>query len=87
MLCRAVQVLVIVALINFDLSSCIKMGRISDDDKKATAEVQSLISQVKLQVEGQLNGIFDTFEAVTYKTQTVAGRNYFVKAIMFSFAF
>ncbi|KAM6292273.1 cystatin-A-like [Porphyrio hochstetteri] len=47
--------------------------------KPATPEVQLMMDQVKPQLESRENRIYDTFEAVTYKTQVVAGLNYFVK--------
>ena len=35
--------------------------------------------QVKLVLEGKLGEQFDTFKAVAYATQVVAGINYFIK--------
>ena len=57
-------------------------GGITLEDKEATADVQELISQVKEQVEAKLNGSFSAFEAVSYRTQVVAGTNFFVKACL-----
>ncbi|XP_046438913.1 cystatin-B-like [Daphnia pulex] len=54
-------------------------GGISDNDEPATAEVQTLVEQVKDQITGKMNGTFEVFEAITFKSQVVAGRNYFVK--------
>ena len=54
-------------------------GGISDNDEPATAEVQALVQEVKDQITGKMNGSFDVFEAISFKTQVVAGRNYFVK--------
>lgn len=54
-------------------------GGISDNDEPATAEVQTLVEQVKDQITGKMNGTFEVFEAITFRSQVVAGRNYFVK--------
>lgn len=58
-------------------------GGISDKDEPATAEVQALVEQVKDQITGKMNGTFDLFEAISFKSQVVAGRNYFVKVMNF----
>lgn len=47
--------------------------------KEATEEVQSLLDQVKSDVEEAGGKTFETFTAVSFKTQVVAGVNYFVK--------
>jgi len=49
------------------------------DEKPANEEVQQHVDAVKESVEGHLNKQFDVFEAVSYKTQVVAGTNWFVK--------
>ncbi|XP_075177009.1 cystatin-B-like [Anomaloglossus baeobatrachus] len=47
--------------------------------KEATAEVQELCNQVKAEVEEKHGKKYPTFVAVAFKTQVVAGTNYFVK--------
>lgn len=54
-------------------------GGISDQDEPATAEVHSLIQQVQDQITGKMNSSADVFEAISYRSQVVAGRNYFIK--------
>ncbi|XP_004712358.1 cystatin-A [Echinops telfairi] len=47
--------------------------------KPATPEVQEMVNEVKSQLEEQTNETYEEFEAVEYKTQVVAGVNYYVK--------
>jgi cystatin-A/B len=48
--------------------------------KPATPEVQSMVDSLKSQVSSHLGGKnLHSFKAVSYKTQVVAGTNYFVK--------
>ena len=54
-------------------------GGISGQDKPATPEVQQLVEQVKSQIAGKANATYEVFEAVAYRTQVVAGLNYFIK--------
>ena len=56
-------------------------GGISDSDSAATPEIQALIEAVKDEVHGKLNTVFEVFEAVSYRSQVVAGRNYFIKVL------
>merc|ERR1712142_310986 len=49
------------------------------DEKPADEQVQQHVANVKGQVEAKLGKSFPVFEAKTYKSQVVAGRNYFVK--------
>ncbi|XP_053311259.1 cystatin-A [Spea bombifrons] len=50
--------------------------------KPATPEIQELCDSVKVQAEAKCGANFSTFEAVEYKTQVVAGTNYFVKVFI-----
>ncbi|XP_032212345.1 cystatin-B [Mustela lutreola] len=45
----------------------------------ATAETQAIADQVKAQLEERENKKFTTFKAVEFRSQVVAGRNYFIK--------
>ncbi|KAM9582801.1 cystatin-A [Trichechus inunguis] len=47
--------------------------------RPATAEIQAIAIQVKPQLEEQTNRTYEEFEAVEYKSQVVAGLNYFIK--------
>ncbi|XP_039600054.1 cystatin-B-like [Polypterus senegalus] len=51
----------------------------TSDAKPADAEVQKICDEVKPQVESQTNRTYGTFKAVQYKSQMVAGTNYFIK--------
>ncbi|KAM7180995.1 cystatin-B-like [Macrochelys suwanniensis] len=45
----------------------------------ATPETQQIVDEVKLQVEEKEGKKFEVFTAVEFKTQLVAGINYFIK--------
>ncbi|EPQ13397.1 Cystatin-A [Myotis brandtii] len=47
--------------------------------KPATPEVQEIANEVKPQLEAQTNETYEEFEAIEYKTQVVAGINYYIK--------
>nr|XP_056705210.1 cystatin-A-like [Euleptes europaea] len=47
--------------------------------KAATPEIQQLADEVKPQLEARENRSFPIFTAVEYRTQVVAGTNYFIK--------
>ncbi|KAK3098316.1 hypothetical protein FSP39_018347 [Pinctada imbricata] len=51
----------------------------TSDVKSADEEIQSIVNQVKNAAEEKAGKKFDTFVAVQYKSQVVAGTNYFVK--------
>ncbi|XP_032535333.1 cystatin-A-like [Chiroxiphia lanceolata] len=44
-----------------------------------TQEVQDITNQVKLQFRVRVNGSYDIFRAILYRTQVVAGTMYFIK--------
>ncbi|XP_056013774.1 cystatin-B-like [Ostrea edulis] len=47
--------------------------------KPADADIQAIVDEVKGAVENKLGNKLDKYDAVSYKTQVVAGTNYFVK--------
>ncbi|KAM7128088.1 cystatin-A [Ciconia boyciana] len=47
--------------------------------KPATPEVQHIVNEVKPQFESRENRTYGIFKAIVYKTQVVAGINYFIK--------
>ncbi|XP_078512755.1 cystatin-B-like [Lissotriton helveticus] len=49
------------------------------DVKVATPEVQQLCDQLKADVEKHSGENYNEFVAIEYKTQVVAGTNYFIK--------
>ncbi|XP_002716862.1 cystatin-A [Oryctolagus cuniculus] len=49
------------------------------DAKPATPEIQEMVNKFKTQLEEETNENYEEFEAVEYKTQVVAGINYYVK--------
>ncbi|XP_077202440.1 cystatin-B-like [Paroedura picta] len=54
-------------------------GGLSRGSQAATAETQALVQAVKAEVEAKEGRSFEVFNAVEFKTQIVAGMNYFVK--------
>ncbi|XP_068555151.1 cystatin-B-like [Anas acuta] len=49
------------------------------ETQPATPEVQHIADQVKAEFERRENRTFDIFQAIEYRTQVVAGTNYFIK--------
>ncbi|XP_017670168.1 cystatin-B-like [Chiroxiphia lanceolata] len=47
--------------------------------RPATDETQQIVQEVKSQLEEKEGKTFDVFTAVEFKTQMVAGTNYFIK--------
>ncbi|XP_055965412.1 cystatin-A [Sorex fumeus] len=47
--------------------------------KPATPEIQEIANEVKSQLEEKTNETYEEFKAVEYKTQVVAGVNYYIK--------
>uniref|UniRef100_A0A8C8S5V2 Cystatin A n=1 Tax=Pelusios castaneus TaxID=367368 RepID=A0A8C8S5V2_9SAUR len=47
--------------------------------KPATKEIQEIADQVKLQLEEKENNSYPVFIATEYRSQVVAGINYFIK--------
>ena len=58
-------------------------GGVGNVDKPATEEIHNLVTQIQEGVHGKLNTTFNIFEAVSYRTQVVAGTNYFIKVVCF----
>ncbi|XP_069997750.1 cystatin-A isoform X1 [Penaeus vannamei] len=56
-------------------------GGISDA-KPFSEEVQQLLEAVKSELEEKLGKKLDRFQLVSYKTQVVAGTNYFAKSFV-----
>nr|XP_034953315.1 cystatin-A-like [Zootoca vivipara]XP_034953316.1 cystatin-A-like [Zootoca vivipara] len=49
------------------------------DASPSTPDVQQLADKMKSQIEQKENKVYTVFTAVEYKTQVVAGTNYFIK--------
>ncbi|XP_006089471.1 cystatin-B-like [Myotis yumanensis] len=49
------------------------------ETRPATAEIQAIADKVKSQLEEKENKKYPTFKAMEYKSQVVAGINYFIK--------
>ncbi|XP_028581406.1 cystatin-A-like [Podarcis muralis] len=47
--------------------------------KPTTPEIQAIADQVKCQLEAKVNQAFNLFEVTEFRTQVVAGTNYFLK--------
>ena len=47
--------------------------------RDADEEVKAMANELKAQTEGKLGATFSEFEAVSFKTQVVAGTNYKIK--------
>ncbi|XP_007942096.1 cystatin-A [Orycteropus afer afer] len=47
--------------------------------KPATPEIQEMVNEIKPQLEEQTNETYEEFKAIEYKTQVVAGVNFYVK--------
>nr|XP_020647590.1 leukocyte cysteine proteinase inhibitor 1-like [Pogona vitticeps] len=48
-------------------------------ERKATPEIQAIADQMKSQLEGEVNENFAIFQAICYRSQVVAGANFFIK--------
>lgn len=51
----------------------------TSEEKAPTAEVQAIITSIKPQVEAELGRTVPQLKLLSYKTQVVAGINYFAK--------
>ena len=49
------------------------------DAREADDEVKAMAKELKAQTEAKLGATYSEFEAVSYKTQVVAGTNYLIK--------
>ncbi|XP_058478904.1 cystatin-B-like [Solea solea] len=56
-----------------------KCGGVSDIAKDADEEIQKLCDSVKSQVEAKVGKNVAVYAAKSYKSQVVAGTNYFIK--------
>ncbi|XP_059542642.1 cystatin-B-like isoform X1 [Myotis daubentonii] len=51
----------------------------TSETRAATAEIQAIADKVKSQLEEKENKKYPNFKATEYKSQVVAGTNYFIK--------
>lgn len=49
------------------------------DVKEATEEIQQIVDSLKCEIQSKAGKEFETLKAVSYKSQVVAGTNYFIK--------
>lgn len=56
-----------------------RTGGISNDEIPADSTIDSLLNKIKSQVLGNLTVNSNSLTPVSYKTQIVAGKNYFIK--------
>ncbi|KAK1344286.1 hypothetical protein QTO34_014851 [Cnephaeus nilssonii] len=61
------------------MSATLRMRGGWSDTEPATAEIQAIADKVKAQLEEKENKKYPTFKATEYKSQVVAGTNYFIK--------
>ncbi|XP_032047228.1 leukocyte cysteine proteinase inhibitor 1-like [Aythya fuligula] len=57
------------------------LGGLSET-KPATSEIQHIADQVKAEFERRAKITCDIFQAIVYRDQLVAGKNYFIKEIL-----
>ncbi|XP_052014888.1 stefin-3-like [Apodemus sylvaticus] len=61
-----------------DQDTIIIKGGLSET-RPATPEIQEIVDKVRPQLEEKTNHKYEKFKAVEYKSQVVAGQNYFIK--------
>ncbi|XP_036599996.1 cystatin-A5-like, partial [Trichosurus vulpecula] len=61
-----------------EMDTMVIKGGLSET-KPATPEIQKMVDEVKPQLEKKTNEKYDCFEAVSYRSQVVAGSMYYVK--------
>ncbi|XP_059178991.1 cystatin-B-like [Physella acuta] len=49
------------------------------DEQAANEEIQTIVDKIRPQLEEKMNRTFKVFEAIRYRSQVVAGTNFFVK--------
>nr|P35479.1 RecName: Full=Leukocyte cysteine proteinase inhibitor 1; AltName: Full=PLCPI; AltName: Full=Stefin-D1 [Sus scrofa]AAB29392.1 PLCPI=cysteine proteinase inhibitor [swine, polymorphonuclear leukocytes, Peptide, 103 aa] [Sus scrofa] len=49
------------------------------EPRPATPEIQEIANKVKPQLEEKTNKTYEKFEAIIYRSQVVAGTNYYIK--------
>ncbi|KAH9525362.1 hypothetical protein Btru_001162 [Bulinus truncatus] len=56
-----------------------KMCGAASEVKEATEEIQEIIKEIRDELESKVNQKFPVYKAISYRSQVVAGTNFFVK--------
>ena len=73
------HILLLKYYIKEEINKIINMFGGASEAKPADDTVKQIVAEIKPKAEAALNSTFTTFEAVSYKTQVVAGTNFLDK--------